>query len=141
MKPDDSTWAYIAGLFDGEGSLALYQNGPRMSISNRHKETLEWIKEIVGHGRVWENKSQSQFKRSAPCFQWDCGSRGIRFLLPLIRPFSRIHFDRIDAMLEYFEGVWINNAAKVSEEEKLRRESLKARINGRQIVWGNETGR
>ena len=51
--------AYIAGLFDGEGSLCMIETHfkihpgkkhitCRLSLPNRDKETLLWIKELMG---------------------------------------------------------------------------------------------
>lgn len=134
--------AYIAGLIDGEGSLAIYQNGPRLSISNRHVSTLEWVKELVGHGRIWQPQNHSQFNRSAPCYQWDCGANGCRILLPKILPYSRINKDRIEALLEFLRMV----SDKEVRNSKLdpffieQKEQLKKRINGRLIVWGDKQG-
>lgn len=138
----ETEYAYIAGLVDGEGCLAIYQNGPRLSISNRHIATLEWVKAGVGHGRVWQPQDYSQFNRSAPCYQWDCGANGCRVLLPKILPYSRINKDRIEALLEFLQmtsSKEIRNS-KLSPDFIARKEQLKNRINGRLIVWDNKQG-
>lgn len=136
MNQSDTTYAYLAGLVDGEGSLAYYQNGPRMSISNRHQETLLWVREVVGHGRVWQVRDYSQFKRTAPCFQWDCGANGCRELLPKILPFVRISKERVEAMIELLSIIGSKGLknAPVSALDVERKEQLRNKINGRLYV-------
>lgn len=140
IEHPDVVYAYLAGLLDGEGSLAYYQNGPRMSISNRHQETLIWVKGIVGHGRVWQVRDYSQFNRSAPCFQWDCGANGCRAILPKILPYVRISKTRVNAMIELLDVIG-NKGRKnepVSEADKQRKEELKNLINGRLYTQDKE---
>jgi hypothetical protein len=48
---DDS---YIAGFFDGEGSLMYTDDRYRITIPNTNKEVLDRILEHVGYGFVWE---------------------------------------------------------------------------------------
>ena len=54
---------YIAGLFDGEGSVTLYEKRDKYriknlrleaQIANTHKETLEWIKDLFKLGSVYK---------------------------------------------------------------------------------------
>lgn len=45
--------AWIAGFFDGEGSVSIYQKRyPRINIYQKDTEPLLWIQEILGMGRL-----------------------------------------------------------------------------------------
>lgn len=50
--------SYVAGLFDGEGTLGAYYNRSSCSynlaaiIANTHLEVLELIRDFLGYGRV-----------------------------------------------------------------------------------------
>lgn len=50
--------AYVAGLIDGEGSVSLtrrHRNDKRqlvVSISNTERNLLEYVKQVVGAGRI-----------------------------------------------------------------------------------------
>lgn len=55
-------WDYIAGLFDGEGSLYL-RDDPKdtrlcLKISNCHLETLEEVRRFLGYGQIIRDKNQ-----------------------------------------------------------------------------------
>jgi len=45
---------YIAGFFDGEGSLTKYKNGYRIFITQTNKEVLEEIQDFVRVGNIYE---------------------------------------------------------------------------------------
>lgn len=47
-------WDYIAGFFDGEGSLVRHGKGFRISISQANKEILEEIRDFTGIGHICE---------------------------------------------------------------------------------------
>lgn len=47
--------AWLAGLFEGEGSVGVYNNSPRLSIGQheRSKDVLEKVIEITGIGAIY----------------------------------------------------------------------------------------
>ena len=45
-------WKYIAGFFDGEGSITQTQGRHRLYITQANLEVLELIKAFVGYGKV-----------------------------------------------------------------------------------------
>jgi intein/homing endonuclease len=59
------TWEYIAGFFDGEGSITHNGKGWRISIAQTNKEVLDRIKVFTKIGGVFEVvKRQSHWKDS-----------------------------------------------------------------------------
>lgn len=96
----DTFWAYLAAFIDGEGSIAMCQNGPRMIISNTHLPTMEWIKNQLGCGYLSPNG-----KGPKPCYNLNFGSNAIRAILPKIIPYLKIKRIRAEVLLEYLETV------------------------------------
>lgn len=47
-------WNYIAGFFDGEGSLTRYKNGFRIFITQTNKEILKSIQSFSKVGNIFE---------------------------------------------------------------------------------------
>lgn len=48
------TWNYIAGFFDGEGSIIHNYKGYRATISQNNQEVLERIKQFTGYGQIFK---------------------------------------------------------------------------------------
>lgn len=59
------TWAYIAGFFDGEGSVTRNGSGFRVTIPQTNIEVLQTIQQFVGCGSVIHvTKRRSHWKES-----------------------------------------------------------------------------
>lgn len=61
-KPSSEEWAYIAGIFDGEGSLTYNGSSrqPRVSISqNRDSGLHEWLLDTLGAGGISEIRGRN----------------------------------------------------------------------------------
>lgn len=59
------TWMYIAGFFDGEGSLVHNGKGFRISIAQANEVVLLEIKEFIGFGNIIKvKKRQAHWKDS-----------------------------------------------------------------------------
>lgn len=52
------TWQYIAGFFDGEGSLTHNKKGYRITISQTDKSVLQEIKYFSYCGKIFKNKKR-----------------------------------------------------------------------------------
>lgn len=61
----DMTWQYIAGFFDGEGSLIHNGKGYRIVISQTHKQVLEEIKRFTRLGNVIEITKRKEHWKDA----------------------------------------------------------------------------
>lgn len=136
-KVPDTFWAYFAGLFDGEGSLGMYSNGPRLSISNTHRGVLDEVNEVLGFGRVWAVQNVAP-DRHLQCFQYDCGARGMRLLLPRLQPFLRVKAERATLFLEYLGSIDPDNIKPVGPGELTRRAEIRESLR---IRRSNDRGR
>ncbi len=54
------TWNYVAGFFDGEGSITNNKKGYRISIAQTNLEVLTEIKNFVGLGYLFKEKKRKE---------------------------------------------------------------------------------
>ena len=87
--------AYIAGLIDGEGTIALtrrHKNENRqleISVSNTDMELLEYLLDTIGTGRVTQKKTYSD--KHTPSATYTISNRQALSLLEQISPFLRTY--------------------------------------------------
>ena len=102
---NDTDIAYIAGLFDGEGSVTFgfyrsSKNGKRYGrlqarISNTDKPCLEWVKAKIGAGRIYvKDKRKNNLginpENLLPCYDLQLVTAQARTFLGTILPFLKI---------------------------------------------------
>lgn len=91
---DDTELAYLAGLFDGEGSVLVnkiwnkncYTYRMRICISSTFLDVILWLKEILG-GNISTNKVYGNRKES---YVWQLGANSAADLLFVMLPYLRI---------------------------------------------------
>lgn len=78
-------WNYIAGFFDGEGSLTKNANGYRVSIPQTHKGVLASIQAFTGRGFISEvRKRKAHWKN---CWIWGISTQeDVLFFLKGVAP-------------------------------------------------------
>ena len=120
MKHDLATVAYIAGLLDGEGHLAIERTlpgkgllrivnphyGVRVTISNTHKPTLEWIQSMWG-GRLNSQKIGVRQRH----YNWSISNRHIvtEFVATML-PHLRIKRDQAELLLDYLASITVKRS-------------------------------
>lgn len=103
IEPDAVTLAWVAGFFDGEGSVGLYQrpsNGPnayRLSVrvSQKRPEVLRLLRSMFG----------GSLRRSPGTPEWEVADRNAATFLTAIRPHLRVKANEVDVALAYHAGV------------------------------------
>lgn len=99
--------AYIAGLFDGEGSVSFVfkkaKNGKRYGklyarISNTDRKVLEWIKETLGFGFIVSTKMPKP--NCKPCYDFVVAYEKARKFLAIVQPYLKIKAGSVDNKLE-----------------------------------------
>ena len=115
--------AYIAGLFDGEGSINIKRGlekkkrhkdkpGFRMSnsmrismeISMTDKSVLIWVHEVLGVGTLRPKKVKGLRKDGTPYlkqYKWRCVFRDAYSVCCLLWPFAHVKLDKIQQVIEY----------------------------------------
>lgn len=103
--------AYLAGLFDGEGTVAIYESSAmrpdgirrpiwiyQVQIANTYAPVLSQIAFQIGGNVVLKSRGKDNWRQG---FVWRlCGDPAAEFLR-LIRPFSIIKADEIDEALRF----------------------------------------
>lgn len=99
--------AYIAGFFDGEGSVAINKRRgapPCLSVRIFQSEEtiLHWVKAVFGGGSIHRrspNRSDHAVKETRPRYQWAADSAAAREFLTAIRPFVKVKSQQVDLAL------------------------------------------
>ncbi len=108
--------AYLAGLIDGEGSIALWRgfqkNGvthtyrPIIEISNTHLGVLEWVKLLVGNGWLGlTNPKNVRVHLHRPLYRYRFRTTDLHWVIPQIRPYLKIKGAQADLLVRYFDVV------------------------------------
>lgn len=102
--------AYIAGFFDGEGSVTIHENSkpsPRgkapnhtlqVSIGNTDPVVLMWIQSIFGGGLGFRRNVRENERKFA---QWVIRAASALPFLEAIRPFLRMKCDQVAIAITY----------------------------------------
>jgi len=117
--------AYIAGLFDGEGSLHIKRspekkkthkgNGYRMSNSMRismeiamtDESVIRWVQEVLNVGTVIKRnvkgftKSGRRFKTQ---WRWRCTFRDTLFVCKLIWPYVQVKLHKVEQVIDHYDA-------------------------------------
>ena len=116
--------AYIAGLFDGEGSIHFkrgiekkkkhngkpgyrYSNSMRISmeITMTDYSVLVWVHETLGVGTLRSKTVKGKRKdgtKYLPQWKWRCTFRDAYHVCCLIWPWSHVKLDKIQQIIEYY---------------------------------------
>ena len=131
--------AYIAGLFDGEGSIHFkrgiekkkkhkgkpgyrYSNSMRISmeITMTDQSVLIWLHEVLGVGTLRPKRVKGKRKDGSPYlkqWKWRCTFRDAYQVCLLIWPFAHVKLDKIQQIIEHYSKEKIMNGNVVSLEE------------------------
>jgi hypothetical protein len=130
---------YIAGLFDGEGSLHIRRGlekkkkhrgkpGYRMSnsmrismeISMTDEMVIRWVHEILAVGTVirrdikGKTKSGGKFKTQ---WRWRCTFRDCYYVCKLLWADAKVKLHKIEQVIDHYEPEYIMNEKVVSLHE------------------------
>ena len=112
--------AYIAGLFDGEGTLVIGKYPVKtqvnwayrgfFAIANTHVPTLQYVKSLIG-GKIVE---QGIGKK---CFSLTLSTNEVRNILPELLPYFSIKKEQAEVMLKFIEKQASRNFGLISQEQ------------------------
>ena len=121
--------AYIAGLFDGEGSIYFAKRpekkkkhkgpGYRTSISQRismevtmtDQSVIRWIHEVLGVGTVVKKPRKGLRKDGTKYlmqWKWRCTFRDAYYVCCLIWPWSHTKLPKIQQIIEHYSHIKMN---------------------------------
>jgi hypothetical protein len=120
--PNETDYAYLAALIDGEGYVGCQnaQGGWRVSleISMTHRETIDWLKEMFG-GNIY---TPSVPKPNAKQYwKWQITAGVMREILPRTFPYHITKKHQVELMIEIVSitGKYSREAAEVARKELL----------------------
>ena len=138
MIPDTDK-AYIAGLFDGEGSINFtrrpekkkkHKGKPGYRISNSMRISMEismtdqsvliWLHEVLGVGTLTDKPRKGLRKNGTKYlmqYRWRCTFRDAYFVCLLIWPWAHTKLPKIQKIIEHYADKKIMNDNVVSLEE------------------------
>jgi len=122
--------SYIAGLFDGEGSIYFAKRpekkkkhkgkGHRISISQRismeitmtDESVVRWVHEILGCGTVVRKPRKGLRKDGTKYlmqWKWRCTFRDAYYVCCLLWPYAHTKLPKIQQIIDHYQGTVMNN--------------------------------
>ena len=143
----ESDLAYIAGLFDGEGSINITRRPERkkkhkgkgyrvsnsmrisMEISMTDQSVLIWLHEVLGVGTLTDKPRKGRRKDGTKYlmqYRWRCTFRDAYYVCCLIWPFAHTKLPKIQQVLNHYSKQSSEKSADVVniDEYKMRKEMM-----------------
>ena len=108
--------SYMAGLFDGEGSVYVKQitekrknKNPckvwkiRMEMSMTDKNVMELFHETLGVGTLKERKFNTVPAHYKKQYRWTCSHRQALYVCKLFWPHSIVKLHKIEQVIDHYE--------------------------------------
>jgi hypothetical protein len=133
--------AYIAGLFDGEGSIYFakrpekkkkhkgpgfrYSNSQRISmeVTMTDQSVIRWIHEILGVGTV-NKKPRKGFRKDGTKFlmqyKWRCTFRDAFYVCCILWPHAHTKLSKIQQIIDHYQGKLMNDKVVSLEDYKIK---------------------
>jgi len=140
MIPDTDK-AYIAGLFDGEGSVNFTRRPEKkkkhkgkgyrisnsmrisMEISMTDRSVLLWLLEVLGCGTLTDKPRKGLRKNGTKYlmqYRWRCSFRDAYYVCLLIWPFAHTKLPKIQQIIEHYAMKKLEHGADVISLEEYR---------------------
>ena len=122
--------AYIAGLFDGEGSIYYarrperkkkhkgegfrYSNSMRISMemTMTDKSVVKWVHSVLGVGTV-NKKPRKGFRKDGTKYllqwKWRCTFRDAFYVCCVLWPYAHTKLPKIQQIIDHYDGMVMNN--------------------------------
>ena len=108
--------AYVAGLFDGEGSVYIKRMDQmkhkrpgkpvhkvwviRMEMAMTDKEVIQWCHELFGCGHFGERKVKPGYKRQ---WRWRVSPRDAFYVAKILWPYAQVKLHKIEQIIDHYE--------------------------------------
>ena len=133
--------AYIAGLFDGEGSIYFakrpekkkkhkgdgfrYSNSQRISmeITMTDQSVLKWVHEVLGVGTL-NKKPRKGLRKDGTKFlmqyKWRCTFRDAFYVCCILWPHAHTKLPKIQQIIDHYSGKVMNDKVVSLEDYKIK---------------------
>ena len=141
----ESDIAYIAGLFDGEGSIHIKRGvenkkkhtGKGRRISNSMRSSMEitmtdesvlrWLHEVLGVGTLNRKPRKGRRKDGTKYlmqYRWRCTFRDAYYVCRLLWPYAHTKLPKIQQVIEHYASDVLMNGKVINLEEYKKAMSL-----------------
>ena len=126
----ESDISYLAGLFDGEGSVYYKQtkqkrhNRPgkpvhniwviRMEIAMTDESIIRWVHDFLGVGSCGPRKVKPGKKKQ---WRWRCSHRDAYYVARLLWPYVHVKLEKINQIIDNYGDHKVMNGNIVNLEE------------------------
>ena len=124
--------AYIAGLFDGEGSVSYYQRKKkqknkkkaynywviRCEMSMTDQYVMEWFYKTLDVGTLTKRLPTKSWVGRKMQWRWRCGYRDAYSFAKIIWPHTQVKLHKIEQIIDHYNPEY--NTAKVVALEDYR---------------------
>ena len=131
----ESDIVYIAGLFDGEGSISYKQYMRKRKGQKKHyptwqirlelamtdKEIIKWLAETLDCGTWGERKVLKGRKRQ---WRWRCSHRDAFFVARLLWPYVKVKLHKIEQIIDHYTPEFSFDGNVVSMQQYMEAMSL-----------------
>ena len=132
----ESDIAYIAGLFDGEGSIQ-YKKKPEkkrsgtydcrrisMEISMTDQSVIRWVTEVLGCGTFSKKPRKGKRKDGTKYlmqYRWRCTFRDAYYVCRVLWPYAHTKLPKIQQVIDHYgqEKVMGGNVVSLEEYRKV----------------------
>lgn len=135
---DECFWAYLAGIFDTDGSFSIRRNigrkdckntvyGISISLSMVDSRAVQYIRDNCNFGSIFMVTSKTATQRF--CYRFFIGDREQSILfIKRILPYLNIKKESALILLEFCEKINLTRGKEVSQEELIFREDCYQRL-------------
>ena len=135
----DTDIAYIAGLFDGEGSIEFTKRKEKkrngtydcrrisMEISMTDESVLRWVTEVLNVGTLIDKPRKGKRKDGTKYlmqYRWRCTFRDAYYVCRLLWPYAHTKLPKIQQVIDHYSQGKIMNGNVVSLDEYRKAMSL-----------------
>ena len=126
----ESDISYLAGVFDGEGSVYYKQtkqkrhNRPgkpvhniwviRMEIAMTDESIIRWVHDFLGVGSCGPRKVKPGKKKQ---WRWRCSHRDAYFVARLLWPYVHVKLEKINQIINHYGDHKVMNGNIIDLEE------------------------
>ena len=128
----ESDAAYIAGLFDGEGSIEFTKRKEKkrngtydcrrisMEISMTDESVLRWVTEVLNVGTLTKKPRKGLRKNGTKYlmqYRWRCTFRDAYYVCRVLWPYSHTKLPKIQQVIDHYGQEKVMNGNVVSLDE------------------------
>ena len=109
--------AYMAGLFDGEGSVEYkkrkqHKKGSkkaydfwsiRCEMSMTDQGVMEWFHETICFGTLNKREAKKSWTGKKPQWRWRCSYRDALTFVKIIWPYAIVKLHKIEQIIDHYE--------------------------------------